>query len=83
MSVNGVRFVLCKGFKSLFFSVCHVHVRLQIVQIFCHSHSQVIWESFQALFLVLVRNQLVYVYEVEKWYIDALRSARNEVSCCT
>ena len=68
----------CKGFNPLF--VCHAGP--QIVEIFCHSHLQVVWESFQALFFVLVRNRLVYVYEVEQWYIDALRRARDEVRCC-
>ena len=32
------------------------------------------------LFLILIRHRLVYVYEVEQWYIGALRSVRDEVS---
>ena len=32
------------------------------------------------LFLILIRHRLVYVYEVEQWYIGALGSVRDEVS---
>ena len=32
------------------------------------------------LFLILIRNRLVYVYEVEQWYIGALGSVCDEVS---
>lgn len=44
-------------------------------------HLQILFEAVQALFLTLIRKKLVYVYEVEQWYMSALECVTDEVRC--
>ncbi|XP_073249807.1 codanin-1-like [Porites lutea] len=53
-------------------SMAHVNLVMSMEK------KQVVWESFQMLFLILIRHRLVSVYEVEQWYIGALGRVRDE-----
>ncbi|XP_068691714.1 codanin-1-like [Montipora foliosa] len=50
------------------------HVRL----IMAMKGSQVIWKSLEALIIVLLREQVICVHEIEQCYMSALENARDE-----
>lgn len=50
------------------------HVRL----IMAMKGSQVIWKSLEALVIVLLREQVICVHEIEQCYMFALENARDE-----